>query len=165
LGVVNNWSRVGSESVSPGIGFLLSGNSSGSSGFGISVGLEDGSRKNTVVEGVTIWVGSSLVKTVWVSDSTGVISPSVSPDISSLLFINGSLSSSLSIGMCLEDRGRKDSVVVGVSIWNCGLLHKSIWVSDWTSVVSPSVSPGIGNFLFVNSSLSNSLSIGVGIED
>jgi hypothetical protein len=57
LSVIDDWSRVGGESVSPYIRFFLGIDGSGSSGFGISVLLEDGSRKDTVVEGVTIWVG------------------------------------------------------------------------------------------------------------
>jgi predicted cupin superfamily sugar epimerase len=123
LWVVNDWSRVSSESVSPLIGFFLSSNSGGSGGFSVGVGLKDGSGKDTVVEGVTIWIGSRLVKTVWVSDGTGVIGPSVSPDISGLLFINGVLSSGFGISVGLKDRIRKDTVVHGVSVWDGSRLN------------------------------------------
>jgi len=103
LSIVDHWSRVGSESVSPGIRFLLSRDGSSSGGFGISVGLEDRISKVVVVESISVWVSSVLNKTIWVSNWTSVIGPSVSPSVGSLLLINSSYSSSLSISMGVKD--------------------------------------------------------------
>lgn len=60
LGINDNWSRVWCGSFSPGIGSFLSINGSLSGGFSVGMGFLDGIRKNTVVEGVTIWDSLSL---------------------------------------------------------------------------------------------------------
>jgi len=119
-----NWSRVGSESISPDIGFLLSINGSLSSGLSIGVGLQDRVGKNSIVIGVTIWVSSMLNKSIWV-DWSSVSGISISPDIGFLLSINRSLSSGLGVSMSLENGIGKDSIVESVTIWDSSSLHGS----------------------------------------
>ena len=123
-----NWSRVGSESISPLVRFLLSINISLSSGLSISMGFEDRVGKDFVVIGVTIWVSSMLDKSIWV-DWSGVSGPSISPFIRCLLRINGSLSGGFGVVVGLLNGIGKDSIVESVTIWNSFMLDKSIWVA------------------------------------
>jgi len=60
LCINDNWSRVWGGSFSPDIGSFLSINGGLSGGFSVGMGFLDGIRKNTVVEGVTIWVSLFL---------------------------------------------------------------------------------------------------------
>jgi hypothetical protein len=156
-----DWSRVWSKSFSPGIGSFLSIDRGLSGGLGIGVGLMDMVGKDTIVIGVTIWNGTSLVQG---KNWSGIWSPSVSPGIRSFLSVDGSLSGGFGISVGLVDMIGKNSIVISVTIWVGVALNESIWV-DWSTVWGPSLSPLIGSFLSIDGGLSGGLGIGMSLVD
>ena len=141
-------SGIWGRSFPPGVSGLLSIDSSVSCGLGGVMSVLDGGLEVIIVEMISVWDGSLLVQS---EDRSGIWGRSLSPGVSGLLSIDGSVSSSLGGIMSVLDGGLEVIIVEMISIWNSSSLVQS---EDRSCIWGRSLSPGVSGFLSINGRLS-----------